>query len=635
MSTTPPSRRTVLRLGAAALTAAGVALLGVGAAIQPKRVLRPPPRPDDATLPEKAPSAARVVVVGGGLAGMAAATALAERGYAVTLLEAASHLGGKIGGWEVEALGERFPVEHGFHGFFDQYYNLRDLLGAAGALADLSPSDGYPVLFADRPPERFGKTTSVFPLNLLSVIQQSETLQFAEFTEPSEGLLDLLRFDPATTFDAFDGVDFLTFARDQNIPESMVETVLRPFGDTTLNRVEKLSAAEALRFFHFYFLGNPEGLGFDHLTRDVMVAVVDKLAARMKTLGVVVRTGARAERIEGSKAGVTGVRVAVAPAMAPLTVPAASVSADWAEVRDEAGAPVFVARAESGVVALSGRCTHKGCPVARDAGTGGFRCPCHGGTFDAAGAVTGGPPPRPLDALVATEADGAVVITAPPAEDELLPADWCIVACEVRGLKKVMAASGYLGSAGLAAQLAALGESEPYVVLRLWLDAPVDPSRDPFYTTSRFRYTDSLAIYSHFQEPYIAWAKRTGGAVVEVHAYAVAAEDMASEAEIRAAMIAELVTLLPELANANVLHHEMQLQSDFTRFAPGDWGMRPTTTTVVPNLLFAGDHVKLDVVAFLMEAAVISGRVAANHILAEDGVRAVPIPTVYAKGPIA
>ncbi len=94
MSTTPPSRRTVLRLGAAALTAAGVALLGVGAAIQPKRVLRPPPRPDDATLPEKAPSAARVVVVGGGLAGMAAATALAERGYAVTLLEAASHLGG-------------------------------------------------------------------------------------------------------------------------------------------------------------------------------------------------------------------------------------------------------------------------------------------------------------------------------------------------------------------------------------------------------------------------------------------------------------------------------------------------------------------------------------------------------------
>ncbi|MFN7145340.1 MAG: FAD-dependent oxidoreductase [Myxococcota bacterium] len=256
-----PSRRTVLKLGAAALTLAGIGLLGAGVAIQPRRVLRAPARPDDARLPERVGAPKRVVVVGGGLAGIAAATALAERGYTVTLFEAASQLGGKLGGWEIEALGERFPVEHGFHGFFAQYYNLRDLLGAAGALDDLAPSAGYPVRFPDRPAERFGTTTSVFPANLLSVITQSEALRFEDFAGDRPGLLDLMRFDPERTFAALDGVDFLTFARDRNVPRSMVDTVLRPFADTTLNRAERLSAAEALRFFHFYFLGNPERRG--------------------------------------------------------------------------------------------------------------------------------------------------------------------------------------------------------------------------------------------------------------------------------------------------------------------------------------------------------------------------------------
>jgi isorenieratene synthase len=627
----PPSRRTVLRLGAAALTAAGVAALGIGATIQPRRVRRPPAAADDASRPERVTHPERVVVIGGGLAGISAATVLAERGHQVTLLEAASHLGGKIGGWNVEALGETFPVEHGFHGFFRQYYNLRDLLGAAGALDDLTPSDGYPVVFADRPPERFGKTTSLFPANLLSVVSQSESLRFTEFARPSTGLLDLLRYDPDHTFAAYDATDFLSFAREGNIPQAMIDTVLRPFGDTTLNRVERLSAAEALRFFHFYFLGNPEGLGFDHLARDVRVAVVDRLDARMRALGVDVRTGARATRIDAADGRIHAVRVAARPTFSPLEIESASVTSGWSEHPAD-GAPVFLRRTAAGVEARSGRCTHKGCPVR--VASDGFHCPCHGGRFDLDGAVVGGPPPRPLDALQVVEVDGRVRVTA-PAVEEVLPADWCVVACEVRGLKQVMAASDHCGSATLASQLAALGESEPYAVLRLWLDRPVRPDRDPFYTTSGWRYTDSLAIYSHFQAPYTEWAARTGGAVVEVHAYGIAPEDQAPPDVLAAAMRVELDALLPELSGAQILHQEMQVQDDFTRFAPGDWALRPETRTSVPNLLLAGDHVKLDVPAFLMEAAVVSGRMAANVILAAGGLREAPIDVVASRGPLA
>ena len=70
-----------------------------------------------------------VVVVGGGIAGLAAATGLAERGVSVEILERQDYLGGRVGGW-TERLGDGTEVANnrGFHAFFRQYYNLRTLL---------------------------------------------------------------------------------------------------------------------------------------------------------------------------------------------------------------------------------------------------------------------------------------------------------------------------------------------------------------------------------------------------------------------------------------------------------------------------------------------------------------------------
>ncbi len=70
---------------------------------------------------------------------------------------------------------------------------------------------------------------------------------------------------------------------------------------------------------------------------------------------------------------------------------------------------VFVRREESGAyTALSGICTHQGCTVA-PAG-GGFRCPCHGSTYDGAGAVTGGPARRSLETFRAEREGDAVIV---------------------------------------------------------------------------------------------------------------------------------------------------------------------------------------------------------------------------------
>jgi menaquinol-cytochrome c reductase iron-sulfur subunit len=59
---------------------------------------------------------------------------------------------------------------------------------------------------------------------------------------------------------------------------------------------------------------------------------------------------------------------------------------------------------------VSNVCMHLGCPV--QASTSGFVCPCHGGSYDADGARTAGPPVRPLDRYIWEERDGELWATA-------------------------------------------------------------------------------------------------------------------------------------------------------------------------------------------------------------------------------
>jgi isorenieratene synthase len=631
-------------------TAVGlVGLSGAIAWVQPRRHRLAPRFADDASRPSSPSSPKKVVVVGGGLSGLVAALELQRRGFRVTLVERAGDLGGKLGGWTVKALGEEFPVEHGFHGFFSQYYNLGELLAEVGATSDLVESPGYPVLFGDQAPsvdeERFGLTTRVFPFNMLSVVRQSRRLKLGEFRHDGPALYDLMRYDGERTFERFDAVDFARFAREGGIHRPMVETVLEPFGKTTLNRLERLSAAEAIRFFHFYFMGNPEGLAFRFTRRDSMTAVIRPLRRKLESLGGVVRTGVAVQNLvhsqndlmRGQKNISHVVLAADPPSGAPVELAASEVPASGfhAVPRDD-GSAIYLTRRGSQVLALDGRCTHMGCPIAPDAATGGFRCPCHGGSFDADGQPTGGPPVRALARLAVADEHGRLRVGggAPPRQ-ESLECDYCVVACEVRGVKALLERSQFLDEPELKRRVQSLGEADPYVVYRLWLDKPTAPERSAFYTCTKFRFTDSLAIYSAFQEPYMSWARRTRGSVVEVHAYAIAPEAMAPPATIRSVMLDELFKMLPELTGARVLHEEFQQQDNFSRWAPGDHALRPSTETPIPNLMLAGDHVRLEVPAALMEGATISGRMAANAILRREGLREVPITTVALKGPLA
>lgn len=74
--------------------------------------------------------------------------------------------------------------------------------------------------------------------------------------------------------------------------------------------------------------------------------------------------------------------------------------------------PVLVVRTDKGFVALSAVCTHLGCLVEFDSANLNVICPCHAASFDLAGQVTGGPPPRPLAVYQVSTVQGKVFVSA-------------------------------------------------------------------------------------------------------------------------------------------------------------------------------------------------------------------------------
>ena len=82
----------------------------------------------DTSLPLNLQQPKSVAVIGGGIAGISAACNLSERGFQVHLYEKENYLGGKLGSWQFQSHGETLRTDHGFHGFFRQYLNLRNFL---------------------------------------------------------------------------------------------------------------------------------------------------------------------------------------------------------------------------------------------------------------------------------------------------------------------------------------------------------------------------------------------------------------------------------------------------------------------------------------------------------------------------
>ncbi|MCT7659322.1 FAD-dependent oxidoreductase [Mycobacterium deserti] len=255
----------------------------------------------DPLLPRDVGAGAEAIVVGGGIAGISAAVVLAERGVTVTVLESSDHLGGRLGAWP-----ERLPdgteqyVEHGFHAFFRHYYTWRSILRRVDPeLSFLRPVPSYPVISATFPAEDLSGLPAAPPLNLIALALRSKSLSRRDFTnaDPDAGRA-LLAYDRATTTAELDGIDAATFLDRLGMSERTRAMLFEAFARSFFCNQGELSAAELVAMFHYYFLGNPEGIGFDVPRTDHATAIWNPLREHLLRNHADIRTGTRVTTIE-------------------------------------------------------------------------------------------------------------------------------------------------------------------------------------------------------------------------------------------------------------------------------------------------------------------------------------------------
>ena len=115
------------------------------------------------------------------------------------------------------------------------------------------------------------------------------------------------------------------------------------------------------------------------------------------------------------------------------------------------------------------------------------------------------------------------------------------------------------------------------------------------------------------------WVKKNGGGIFELHSYAV--PDDFPEAEVRNQFLKEFEEYFPEIKGYKIKYEYLQVKDDFTAFHTNLYKNRPTVKTEVENLFLAGDWVKLENPAMLMEAATTSALYAANEIFNAENIR--------------
>jgi carotenoid phi-ring synthase / carotenoid chi-ring synthase len=237
-------------------------------------------------------------VVGGGLAGTAAAMVLAERGVKVELIEADPMLGGRLSAWpDVLADGSTVSVERGFHAFFRQYYNVRALMKRWDpSLRSLRPLNDYPLYGPSGAVESFEGLPARPPFNLIELVRRTPTLGFADLRAiDGEQAAEMLAFDGDDTYARFDSMSAAEYLDSVRFPPAARQMLFEVFAHSFFNPEERMSAGEMLMMFHLYFLGTQEGICFDILEESFDVAFWAPAERALRSLGVLISTGTRAD----------------------------------------------------------------------------------------------------------------------------------------------------------------------------------------------------------------------------------------------------------------------------------------------------------------------------------------------------
>ena len=199
---------------------------------------------------------ADVIVIGGGLAGLAAAAALGGAGHSVTLFESRSFPGGRATSYEIEMGGETERIDNCQHILLRCCHNLLDFyrrLGVEQSIAFhreftfVEPGGRSSVLKAGLLPAPAHLTESFLKLTFLN---------FSEKLAISRALLSVNRESRRTDLDRISMLDWL---REKQQPERAIERFWRQILVSAINEeLDRMAAAHGLQVFKLGFLARTD-----------------------------------------------------------------------------------------------------------------------------------------------------------------------------------------------------------------------------------------------------------------------------------------------------------------------------------------------------------------------------------------
>ena len=245
----------------------------------------------------------RVVVIGGGLAGIAAALECANAGASVSLLEARGRLGGAAYSFTRNGI----LADNGQHVFLRCCTAYRELLGRIGAeqLTVMQPRLSIPVLGPGGARSLLRRTSLPAPLHLAGALVRFRFLSPSQRLSVALAMTALRRVDPDDP--AADARSFGDWLTEHGQSREAVETVWELIGRPTLNlRAHDASLAQAAYVFQQGLLRDPAA-GDIGYARVPLGEIHDAAARRaLDRAGVEVRLRRSAAAIETDG---TGLRV--------------------------------------------------------------------------------------------------------------------------------------------------------------------------------------------------------------------------------------------------------------------------------------------------------------------------------------